>query len=278
MDPRKVFVIHGRDLRARDAMFDFLRALNLEPIEWSKATQMTGSASPYTGEILKVAFSQAHAFVALFTGDDEAQLRAGLRGPKEEPEPSPQPRPNVLFEAGMAFGLHPDRVVLVEVGQLRGMSDLAGRNAVRIPALKQWRLEIANRLQTAKCAVDMTGHDWLERGAALEDQATTPEAAPPAPTKPPPAPQRPEVELRHLFRLAIVRRVDAGGTEVVDLRKERQRGEEWSTLPEEMLADELHRMRDNQIILIASEVGAVFELVSVPSTVREVSEFERARE
>ncbi len=47
MDPRNVFVIHGRDLLARDAMVDFLRALNLNPIEWSQATRMTGSATIY---------------------------------------------------------------------------------------------------------------------------------------------------------------------------------------------------------------------------------------
>ncbi len=76
--------------------------------------------------------------VALFTGDDEAHLRAALLGPDEEQETlTPQPRPNVLFEAGMAFGLHPDRVVLVEVGRLRGLSDLTGRHVVLIPAVKQ---------------------------------------------------------------------------------------------------------------------------------------------
>jgi len=48
-------------------------------------------------------------------------------------------------------------------------------------------------------------------------------------------------------------------------------------LSEEVLSDELRTMRDKQIIVIASEVGAVFELVSVPGRVQEVSEFERAR-
>jgi hypothetical protein len=32
-DPSAVFVIHGRNLLARDAMFSFLRALGLRPIE-----------------------------------------------------------------------------------------------------------------------------------------------------------------------------------------------------------------------------------------------------
>src|ERR1700678_1196404 len=35
-DPRKVMVVHGRDAEARRAMFDFLRALHLDPQEWSE--------------------------------------------------------------------------------------------------------------------------------------------------------------------------------------------------------------------------------------------------
>jgi predicted nucleotide-binding protein len=32
-DPRKVFVIHGRNELARKALFDFLRSIGLDPIE-----------------------------------------------------------------------------------------------------------------------------------------------------------------------------------------------------------------------------------------------------
>ena len=39
---RKVFVVHGRNGAARTAMFAFLRAIGLDPIEWSVAVQMTG--------------------------------------------------------------------------------------------------------------------------------------------------------------------------------------------------------------------------------------------
>ena len=42
---RKVFVVHGRNLAARDALFEFLRAVDLHPVEWSEAVQLTGKPS-----------------------------------------------------------------------------------------------------------------------------------------------------------------------------------------------------------------------------------------
>ena len=70
---RDVFVVHGRNTAARDALFEFLRSLDLHPLEWSEAVSATGKASPYIGEILDAAFSRAHAVLVLFTPDDEAR-------------------------------------------------------------------------------------------------------------------------------------------------------------------------------------------------------------
>jgi hypothetical protein len=38
-DPKKVFVVHGRDEKLRSDMFGFLRALGLNPIEWREAVR-----------------------------------------------------------------------------------------------------------------------------------------------------------------------------------------------------------------------------------------------
>jgi len=46
-DKRRVFVVFGRNTAARDAMFTFLRGIDLEPIEWEQAVAMTGQRSPY---------------------------------------------------------------------------------------------------------------------------------------------------------------------------------------------------------------------------------------
>ncbi|RKH43177.1 hypothetical protein D7X12_14005 [Corallococcus sicarius] len=164
-DPRKVFVIHGRNEAARKAMFAFLRSLHLEPIEWSEARSLTGHASPYIGDILDAAFKHATAVVALFTGDDEARLRPQLLGTGEKEEPlTPQARPNVLFEAGMAMGRNPQRTIFVELGQLRGFSDIAGRHAVRLTDNPKHRQELAQRLLDAGCTVNMKGTDWHDSG------------------------------------------------------------------------------------------------------------------
>jgi predicted nucleotide-binding protein len=164
---RDVFVIHGRDERLRAGMFDFLRSLDLNPMEWSHAVALTGKSAPYIGEILDAAFSQAQAVVVLFSPDDLARLRPELCGASEPPHEvnvTHQARPNVLFEAGMAMARHPDRTVFVEIGVLRPFSDIAGRHTIRMDNSPKKRQEIAQRLQKAGCPVNLSGTDWQTAG------------------------------------------------------------------------------------------------------------------
>ena len=164
---REVFVVHGRNAAARDAMFEFLHYLDLHPLEWSEAVNATGKASPYIGEILDAAFSRAHAVVVLFTPDDEARLKEPFRAenePLHETQLTGQARPNVLFEAGMAMARDQDRTVLVELGNLRPFSDVAGRHAIRLTNNSQQRQELAQRLGAAGCPVNLKGTDWHTAG------------------------------------------------------------------------------------------------------------------
>lgn len=174
-DPRRVFVVHGRNTRLRDDLFAFLRALGLLPMPWSTAVAATGSASPYVGEVLDAAFQEAQAIVILLTPDDEARLRAPFHrhsDPTHEVELTPQPRPNVLFEAGMALGRSPNQTVLIEVGALRGFSDVGGRHVVRLENSSISRQELADRLRSAGCPVSFEGTDWQTVGylALREDE------------------------------------------------------------------------------------------------------------
>lgn len=176
VDPRKIFVVHGRNVGARNAMFTFLRSIGLQPIEWSEAVSMTPGVSPYIGEVLEHAFGHAMAIVVLFTGDDEARLRPQYQASGDntyETSLTPQARPNVLFEAGLAFGVHPERTILVELGRLRPFSDIGGRHVVRINNTTESRQNLAMRLQKAGCEINLQGTDWHSAGdfdAALPDE------------------------------------------------------------------------------------------------------------
>ncbi len=164
---KKVFVVHGRNDKLRESMFNFLRALGLNPIEWSQAIQATQKASPYIGEILDIAFGQAQAIIVMFSGDDDARLREEFLRQNDQPyekELTPQPRPNVIFEAGMAMGRNEDRTILVQVGELRPISDIAGRHMTRLDNSSQKRQELVTKLQGAGCEVNTSGTDWLSVG------------------------------------------------------------------------------------------------------------------
>jgi predicted nucleotide-binding protein len=163
---RRVFVVYGRNRSARLAVFTFLRSVGLSPIEWCQALTATGKASPYIGEVLDTALSSACAVVVLWTPDEIVSLRPEYADGDDDPEvqPSTQARPNVLFEAGLALGRAPDRVVLVELGRVRHFSDIVGRHTVRLSNTVASRQELAMRLRTAGCAVDLSGTDWHTAG------------------------------------------------------------------------------------------------------------------
>lgn len=77
----------------------------------------------------------AQAVLVIFTGDDMAMLANSLQredDPEYEKSLTPQARPNVLFEAGMAFGVHSERTILVQIGEVRPFSDIAGRHVIRL--------------------------------------------------------------------------------------------------------------------------------------------------
>ncbi|MFB6655668.1 CATRA conflict system CASPASE/TPR repeat-associated protein [Streptomyces microflavus] len=173
---RTVFVVHGRDDQARDAVFTFLRALDLRPLEWETLVAGTGSAAPYLGDVIGHAVRRAQATLVLMTPDDVVNLHPGLGGDGGEGTGTGlQARPNVLLELGMALAAYPDRTVIVKAGDQREVTDLGGRNFIRLDAGPACRRKIADRLRSAGCRVDDTGQDWLAPGlfAALDAYSRT---------------------------------------------------------------------------------------------------------
>ena len=78
VNPRAVLVVYGRNLAARRAVFDFLRVIDLRPLEWDVLAGQTRSGSPFVLEILEHAFEIAQAIVVILTPDEKAILNPAL--------------------------------------------------------------------------------------------------------------------------------------------------------------------------------------------------------
>jgi predicted nucleotide-binding protein len=164
---RKVFVVYGRDGQAERAIFDFLRAIDLYPLEWELVVKQTGKIAPSLAESVRAGLASAHAVVVLFTPDDVVRLHPDLHAKNEttaETEDSMQARPNVLLELGMALMSHPNNTLVLIVGDQRPVTDLGGVNYVTIADTVDCRQKIATRLQAAGCRVDLHGNHWHTAG------------------------------------------------------------------------------------------------------------------
>ena len=124
---KAVMIIYGHDRQANDALFAWLRAIGLQPGEWSQLIRASGSASPFIGEVLDKALRDVQAVIAFFT-PDEYVTAAGARQDRGRL----QAPPNVLIEAGMALITHPTRTIIAVLGDQELPSDLAGRHYVRL--------------------------------------------------------------------------------------------------------------------------------------------------
>lgn len=158
-----LFVVHGRDTKLNEDVFGLLRALGLNPIEWSKAVAKTGGNNPDVDKIIGGQMKTVQGIVVLISPDEEAKLKPKFCDPTNPSERTlqNQARPNVLFEAGWAFGAYPDKTLLVQVGRTRPISDLGGKHIMRLSNSPDSRKELAQRLKKMKFKVDTEGTSWL---------------------------------------------------------------------------------------------------------------------
>jgi predicted nucleotide-binding protein len=157
---KAVMVIYGHDKEANTALFDWLRAIGLQPQEWSQLIHATGNASPYIGQVLDKALQNVQAVIAYFTPDE--YVTAAATPPRDQSTWRLQARPNVLIEAGMALITHPTRTVIAVLGNQELPSDLAGRHYIRLSHTDLAPLQdLAARLHDAGCDTSTSGTDWL---------------------------------------------------------------------------------------------------------------------
>lgn len=195
---KKIFVIHGRNEKVAADLYKLLTAVGLEPKHWNEAVKDTGKGAPYTMDAVDKGIEAAVAVVALWTGDDLARLRPELTAKGSKPEvETPQIRPNVILETGYALAKNRDNVIIVQVGELREVSDLRGLHVVNLHDTEdkldqKGREALIQRLKDAGAEVNDSGNGvrWKSVGrftsslkAKLEEAIR--ELVPPKPTPPP---------------------------------------------------------------------------------------------
>jgi predicted nucleotide-binding protein len=107
--------------------------------------------------------------MVLFSPDEDAKLKSKFVRDGDKRKNlhvlDSQPRPNVIFEAGLALGAHSEKTILVQVGDIRDISDIAGKHLVHLSNSTTSRKALALRLQDKlKFKVNLNGDAWLEAG------------------------------------------------------------------------------------------------------------------
>ncbi|MDR6971259.1 TIR domain-containing protein [Leifsonia shinshuensis] len=165
-DPKKVFLVRGRDTRPFVALEQFLHFAGLTVISWQDAAHLTGKPQPHTYEIVKAGIDSAGATIVIWSADDEAQLKADLgKGPGDPAtQVMGQARQNVIFEAGMAYATSPNNTIFVSSdSSLRMPSDIEGFNWVTLDGSWGSREDLINRLKYTEAEPLLHGTNLNDR-------------------------------------------------------------------------------------------------------------------
>jgi predicted nucleotide-binding protein len=164
---KNVYVIHGHNQVIRDAMYAFLRALGLQPIEREIAVDWTGEAAPFVDRIIDVAFEHAQAVIVLLTAEDKIRLREKFWDEHDKNNEKifrTQSSQDQIFEVGYAFGKAPTRTILVQIGDVKLFTDIEGRYISNFTGSASDRHTLKNQLKRAGCVVEDKGISWLSAG------------------------------------------------------------------------------------------------------------------
>ena len=162
-DAKKVFIIHGRNVEARAAVEHFLKALKLEPIDFDELAADMGTE--FVGNIVVEGVRRAQGVVALFTPDEFAALLPAFRKTHDKPSDIMrwQARPNVIFEAGIAFGIARERSALVTLGgEVSLFSDVEGIHLLRLNNHVESRGKFRQKLIGMRCDLDTRTNAWTD--------------------------------------------------------------------------------------------------------------------
>jgi predicted nucleotide-binding protein len=140
---KKVFVVHGHDVAAREMVTRFLLQIGFEPIILFEQANQGRTVIEKVETHGDVSFA-----VVLLTPDDVGRAQTAT-------DLEPRPRPNVLLELGYFLGrLGRDKVCSLMKGDVRVPSDFAGVVWVALDDAGAWQRSLAKELQAAGHMID----------------------------------------------------------------------------------------------------------------------------
>jgi predicted nucleotide-binding protein len=141
-DRSKVFVVHGHDEGAREAVARFIRDLGFQPIILHERANEGRTVIEKVEAHGDVGFA-----VVLLTPDDEGCEKCGTPGPRA--------RQNVVLELGYFVGrLGRNRVCALKRGELEIPSDFGGVVYEPFDAADGWKQKLGRELEAAGYEID----------------------------------------------------------------------------------------------------------------------------
>jgi predicted nucleotide-binding protein len=142
---KRVFIVHGHDDGARDAVARFLQKLDLQPVVLHEQPNMGRTIIEKFEEHSAVAFA-----VVLFTPDDVGHPAGNPSAAK------PRARQNVLLELGFfmhAVGRH--KVCVLYRPGVEIPSDYAGVLYHELDKAGAWQIQLAKEMKAVGLPIDM---------------------------------------------------------------------------------------------------------------------------
>jgi predicted nucleotide-binding protein len=141
-DRSKVFVVHGHDEGAREALARFIQAIGFEPVILHERANAGRTVIEKVEAHGDVGFA-----VVLLTPDDEGCEKGGTPGPRA--------RQNVVLELGYFIGhLGRGRVCALKRGELEIPSDFGGVVYEPFDASGGWKQKLGRELEVAGYEID----------------------------------------------------------------------------------------------------------------------------
>ncbi|MEY8492853.1 TIR domain-containing protein [Lachnospiraceae bacterium 29-91] len=164
MSNNKVFVVTGRNDALRLSIFNLLRALKLNPMEWMEVIENAEEPSPYISTAIKKSIDEAAAVIIIMAPEEEAKLIEELQTETNDDQLFKQPRPNVIFEAGLALGLKESKTIILQFGEMRIFSDILGKHILRYRGEEKevnFKNDLVRKLRIAGCECE-DGNDYYD--------------------------------------------------------------------------------------------------------------------